>query len=75
MAAFSSPPEDAISTAISLNTALTGPSISPDYQSEKFDEYYEIDRTARVIREGGYKRVSEISFASCDAELDPGHTK
>jgi hypothetical protein len=63
MAAFSSPAEDAINTTISLNTSLTGPSISPDSQSEKFDEYYEIVRTAGTIRKGGYKRV-RATFSS-----------
>jgi hypothetical protein len=53
MAAFSSSAEDAINTTISLNTSLTGPSISPHFQFEKFYEYYEITRTASKIREGG----------------------
>lgn len=53
--AFSTFDEDAISRRIDVEVDRTADKLS---SSREFEEFYEIERTAREIVEGGFKRVS-----------------
>ena len=54
---FASTGEDAISRSIDVQTQET-----PKHDSDEFNLYYEIERTARLIEEGDYKRVSGLEY-------------
>ena len=49
---FASTGEDAISRSIDVQTQET-----PKHDSDEFNLYYEVERTAGLIEEGDYKRV------------------
>ena len=54
---FASTGEDAISRSIDIQTQET-----PKHESDEFNLYYEVERTAGLIEEGDYKRVRRLGY-------------
>ena len=60
---FSALGDEAINRTVDVQIDKTTQHLSP----EAFDDFYEIDRTAREIEEGDFKRVSILYSATVEA--------